>query len=49
MGVDKVPARYVIYVPAGMSVSAAEAEHRERTGYGGMCFFVFRAPATKAA
>jgi hypothetical protein len=44
MYVDEVPSQYVVRVPAGMSVAAAVAEHRDRTGHGGMCMLVFPQP-----
>ena len=47
MGVEKIPARYVVYVPPGMSVSDAVARHRERTGHGGMCVIVLAAAPTR--
>jgi hypothetical protein len=41
MGVEKIPPRYVVHVPTGVSVTDAVAAHRDRTGHGGMCFLVF--------
>lgn len=44
MGIENVSPRYLVYVAPGVSVADAVAEHRERTGHGGMCMLVFRAP-----
>ena len=38
---DKISARYLVNVPPHMSVADAVAEHRDRTGHGGMCMIVF--------
>jgi len=48
MGIEQIPTRYVVHVPAGMSVTEAVAQHRDRTGHGGMCFLVFDAVPREA-
>jgi len=41
MGVEKLPARYVVYIQPGACVEDAVARHRERTGHGGTVWLVF--------
>jgi hypothetical protein len=48
MGVEKISERYVVYIRPGESMMEAVAQHRERTGYGGMCFLVFLKPSLSA-
>lgn len=48
MGIEKIPTRYVVHVPTGMSVTEAVAQHRDHTGHGGMCFLVFDAAPREA-
>ncbi len=48
MGVEKISERYVVYIRPGESMTEAVAQHRERTGYGGMCFLVFLRPSLPA-
>lgn len=46
MGIESIPQRYVVHIPQGMSVSDAVAQHRDRTGHGGMCVLVFEGAPT---
>jgi hypothetical protein len=48
MGVEKISERYVVYIRPGEFMTEAVAQHRERTGYGGMCFLVFLKPSFPA-
>jgi hypothetical protein len=40
-------ARYVVNVPAGLSISEAVARHRENTGHGGACILRFPRPGAQ--
>lgn len=40
MTIEERLTRCRVYVPAGVSIEAAVAAHRQRTGHGGMCIIV---------
>lgn len=47
MTIEERLTRCRVYVPAGVSIEAAVACHRERTGHGGMCMIILVPPAER--
>lgn len=45
MTIEERLTRCRVYVPAGVSIEAAVASHRERTGHGGMCMIILNPPS----